>query len=129
MSSNRFHTSEPFTVALCTSCASSDSQSVLIRTLRNVVRRCPHGVLVSTRCLLGEFTCATRRAYFGPVLVLQPCSAERAPSAAAIWVGPIGTEADARDACDWIAAGRWDRAKLPERLRADRSLVRVSALN
>jgi hypothetical protein len=123
------YTCEPFTVAVCMRCSSSDPQSPLFRMLRDVVRGCQHGVLLSTQCLLGTFTCAARGADLSPVLVLQPCSAERVPSAAAIWVGPIGNEADARDACDWIAAGRWDRTNLPERLRADRSLVRVSARN
>lgn len=84
---------------------------------------------MSAQCLLGTFTCATRGAGLNPVLVLQPCSAERVPSAAAIWIGPIGNEADAREACEWIAAGQWDPTNLPERLRADRSLVRVSAHN
>ncbi|OMC27976.1 hypothetical protein A5740_20195 [Mycobacterium sp. GA-1841] len=84
---------------------------------------------MSTQCLLGTFTCATRGADPNPVLVLQPCSTDRAPSAAAIWIGPIVDEADARGACGWIAAGQWDRSNLPERLRADRSLIRVSAHN
>lgn len=126
---SRGYTREPFTVALCMHCSSSDPRSLLMRTLRDVVRRCPHGVLVSTQCLLGEFTCATRRAHLSPVLVLQPCSADRVPSAPTIWIGPIVTDADARDACEWIGAGRWDGATLPTHLRADVNLARVSSHN
>ncbi|WKG02927.1 hypothetical protein [Mycolicibacterium sp. HK-90] len=124
-----FHTAEPFTVALCMHCSSSGPGPLLTRLLRNVVRRCPHGVLVSTQCLLGEFTCATRRTALRPVLVVQPCSADRIPSAPAIWIGPIVTDADAHDACSWVAAGRWDGANLPAHLRADVNLARVSSHN
>lgn len=127
--SQQVYTCEPFTVALCVHCPSSEPGSPLFGMLRNVVRSCPHGILVSTQCLLGTFTCATRGGDLDPVLVLQPCSAERVPNAAAIWIGPIATESDTRDACDWIAAGQWDRSNLPPRLRADQSLLRVSAHN
>ncbi|WP_074133200.1 hypothetical protein [Mycolicibacterium houstonense] len=129
MSRERCYTGEPFTVALCMHCSSADPESLLVHMLRNVVRRCPHGVLVSTQCLLGELTCATRRADLSPVLVLQPCSRDRNPNAPAIWIGPISTDADALDACAWIAAGSWDGATLPAQLRADVNLSRVSSHN
>lgn len=125
---NRVYTCDPFTLAICRHC-SAEPQSLLIGLLSNVIRQCPHAVLVSTDCLLGEFTCATINSDRTPILVLQPCSVDRVPNAAAIWIGPVNTDADARSACNWIAAGGWDRANLPLRLRADLNLSRASSQN
>lgn len=124
---NRPYTREPFTVALCMQC-SAEPQS-LLQQLGSVIRQCPHGILVTTHCLLGRFTCATAGSDRGAVLALQPCSKHRAPTGAVIWIGPVDTDADAQDACDWIAAGRWNRENLPGRLRADLNLARISSRN
>jgi hypothetical protein len=62
-------------------------------------------------------------------MLLQPCAVDRAPNAAPIWVGPIDTDADAKIASQWVAAGSWDRANLPKRLRADVNLARPSYQN
>lgn len=123
----RRYTSEPFTVALCMRCPGE--QQSLLQQLGNVVRHCPHGVLVTTQCLLGRFTCATTGSDRGPVIALQPCTVARVPNAAVVWIGPIDTATDAEDACDWIAAGRWDRANLPVHLRADLNLARAGSRN
>ncbi|MCV7172555.1 hypothetical protein H7I41_21795 [Mycobacterium manitobense] len=81
-----------------------------------------------TRCLLGELTCATRSPG-GTMLLLQPCTAERVPVAAVLWIGPVVTGDDVRAACDWIRAGRWTRETLPVRLRAELNLARAGRMN
>jgi hypothetical protein len=97
--------------------------------LRSVIRRCPHGMLVITECLVGQLTCATRSAHQGAMLLLQPCSIERRPTAPAQWLGPITDVADARQICQWIAKGDWDSRELPTHLRAQENLQRSSIRN
>lgn len=125
---DRVFTTRPFTVAVCTAC-NSELTSTIVHTVRNVVRRCPHGVLVVTQCLLGELTCATRRSDGAVMVLLQPCTVDRVPVASAEWVGPIKTGADVDAACSWIASGSWDRRRLPLSLRADLNLARSSSQN
>jgi hypothetical protein len=120
-------TRRPFTVAICTACDTGVAHHLLPR-LREVVRNCPHGMLVSTQCLLGALTCATRPER-GMMMLLQACNPERVPTAAIQWIGPVSTPADADAACAWISAGLWDRADLPPGLRAEQSLARASARN
>jgi hypothetical protein len=121
-------TARPFTVAVCTICE-SDVSSYLLDMLKDVIRRCPHGVLATTECLLGRFTCATRPTGLGAMLVLQPCSVERDPDAQAQWVGPIVGLADVHLVCSWIAEGHWQAEYLPGHLRADRRLQRSGSRN
>jgi hypothetical protein len=128
MTADRPFTRRPFTVAICTAC-DSDVARALLPDLRAVVRDCPHGVLVSTGCLLGSLTCATRTPVAGVMLLMQPCTPERVPTGAVSWIGPVQNTQDADAACAWIAAGRWDRVGLPPKLRGDRRLVRASAQN
>jgi hypothetical protein len=97
--------------------------------LRDVVRRCPHGVLATTECLLGPITCAARPADGGAMLLLQPCSVERSPSGPTQWVGPILGLADVHLVCSWIAEGDWQGEYLPSHLRADKSLQRSGSRN
>jgi hypothetical protein len=118
-------THRPFTVAVCTAC---DGETFLMARLREMVRSCPHGMLVATRCLLGEFTCATRGSR-GAMLLLQPCTTDRVPTAAIHWLGPIRTESDAAEACAWISDGVWARDTLPLTLRADLNLTRSARQN
>jgi hypothetical protein len=79
-------------------------------------------MLVTTGCLLGEFTCAARGKCAGAVLMLQPCSIERVPHGPARWIGPIGDPDDLRMVCSWVEQGRWISHLLPERLRLDLQL-------
>ncbi|HZC89588.1 MAG TPA: hypothetical protein VE400_02765 [Mycobacterium sp.] len=101
----------------------------LMNLLGNVIRRCPHGMLVTTECLLGQITCATRPAREGAMLLLQPCSIDRTPSAPVQWLGPITDLADARLICAWIGRGEWDFRELPTRLRAEATLQRSGVRN
>ena len=128
MTSDPRHTSRPFTVAVCTAC-DAEPQCALMPRLRELIRACPHGMLVATGCLLGTITCATRSSAHGQMLLLQPCTADRVPTASLQWIGPIRTEADAEAACEWISIGSWDYATLPPALRADLHLSRSSRRN
>jgi hypothetical protein len=87
----------------------------LLELLRSAIRRCPHGMLVVTECLLGELTCAGRRSSDGVLVIVQPCSSERTPSGPAVWVGPIRDQSDARTVCDWLVDGAWEDQTPPSR--------------
>jgi hypothetical protein len=63
------------------------------------------------------------------MLVLQPCSIERTPTAPAQWLGPITDVADARLICQWILRGDWDCQEVPAHLRAEVNLQRSSIRN
>jgi hypothetical protein len=128
MTSARCPTRQPFTLAICTACG-ADVAPQLLQMLRNVVRRCPHGMLVMTECLLGPLACATRPPHEGAMLLLQLCSIERAPTAPARWLGPITDLADARLVCEWIMRGDWDCRELPIRLRTEATLQQSSIRN
>ncbi|MGY4711288.1 hypothetical protein ACXDF8_17270 [Mycolicibacterium sp. CBM1] len=122
------HTSRAFTVVLCDGCAGGVDHS-WVDALRAVVRACPHGMLVTTTCLLGSGFCATRPGG-GVIAMLQPCTADRRPAGPARWVGPIVDAADLTELCDWIMHGRWDLAALPAPLRHPlRQLAHVSRQN
>lgn len=61
--------SRPFTPVACTDCRKSADEQVVNR-LRQGVSRCPHGVMVATRCLSGMPRCRSSRGLhwgrFGP---------------------------------------------------------------
>ena len=57
MTSSHNGTSRPFTVALCTSWTAGPELAV-VEELRATIRRCKHGVLVTTACMLDPLTCA-----------------------------------------------------------------------
>jgi hypothetical protein len=108
-----------FTAVLCTApgCGPGDEATVagrLVDALRAVVRESGHGVLVSTGCLLGRSACALRAT--SPVVVVQPCDAERRPTAGAVRVGPLRTAADVDVLGSWLRAGRLDPHLLPAHL-------------
>jgi hypothetical protein len=128
MPSARCPMRQPFTVAVCTACGAEVTPQ-LLQMLRNVIRRCPHGILVMTECLIGQLTCATRPAHEGAMVLLQLCSTERTPTAPVQWLGPITDLADARLICEWIERGDWDRRELPTQLRAETTLQRSSIRN
>jgi hypothetical protein len=119
---------QPFTLAVCTVCG-PDVTPQLLDMLRDVVRRCPHGVLAMTECLLGRITCATRPGSEGAMLLLQLCSAERTPTAPARWLGPVLSLTDAQRIGSWIARCGWQDEELPARLRAEQSLLRSGSRN
>ena len=124
---DRCSTRRPFTVAACMSC--SEPEPMIVELLRGAIRRCQHGILVETRCLLGKLTCATSDSSHGPMLLLQPCTVDRVPTAAVVWIGPIDTEADAKQVCRWVTSGQWDHTNLPTRLRAELNLARAGNQN
>ena len=121
-------TDNPFTVAACLACAPAVSATVMPK-LRDVVRRCPHAVLIVTQCLTGRFGCSTTSSTPGAMLLLQPCTIDRVPNSSVRRVGPVTSEADAEEVCAWIAAGVWNSADLPVRMRADANLAHASRLN
>ena len=119
MTSSHRATARPFTIALCAPCRSPLGTAVL-EQLRISVRRSAHGILVSTGCLLGEFTCLVRGNNLGgAVLMLQPCSIDRVARGAARWIGPIANATDLRTVCAWLERGQWESDQLPDRLRLD----------
>lgn len=120
-------TLRPFTVAVCGPCGGQVS-SALLSGLREVIRNCPHGVLVQTQCLLGELTC-TARPVRGQVVLLQPCNTERVPTAAVHWIGPVRTDADVTSSCAWIAGGQWERDGLAAHLRMDLTMAAIASSN
>jgi hypothetical protein len=128
MTSGRCPTSHPFTIAICGSCGAGPAAQ-LLQMLRASIRRCPHGMLVTTECLLGHLTCATRPSHEGVMLLLQPCSTQRLPVGPAQWMGPVNDTADARAVCDWLEQGNWEPHTLPDHLRGEANFVRPSIRN
>jgi hypothetical protein len=86
-------------------------------------------MLVTTECLLGRLTCATRPSQQGVLLLLQPCSTQRIPTRPAQWMGPVNGTEDARAVCDWLERGNWECHTLPAHLRAEANFARPSMRN
>ena len=128
LKSDQKYTNRPFTVAVCRICPASAAEVVMPK-LQDVVRHCPHAVLMVTHCLLGPISCAGRDSGDGVTVLLQPCDLRRAPVSAGQWIGPIRTEADAMVVADWIAEGAWDGSALPTTMRLGDNLARSSRLN
>ena len=128
MRAKQRHTGNPFTVAVCTACA-TDVTAMVVPKLRHVVRNCPHGVLVVTQCLLGTFACGAKTSGRDVMLVVQPCSEDRTPVSGMHWIGPVRDEVDADAVCAWIAAGDWNPANLPANLQAAMNMARLSRTN
>ena len=117
MSGGHFSTRNPFTVVFCARCP-ADSDPELLDTLRATIRRCPYGMLISADCVRGPLSCAAHPRATGAMLVVQPCTVDRRPSASAHWIGPIADVTDIATVCTWLEQGRWNRDDLPSRLRA-----------
>lgn len=103
----------PFTVLVCqaTACEAGGDPR-LLDALRDTIRRCTHGVLVRTGCLLGLSTCRPRwlrpqANTSGTVIVVQPCGADRVPHGIPIRVGPVRNDRDTRVLCAWLERGEW----------------------
>lgn len=108
-------TKRPFTLVLCAAC-DSPLGPVVLDQLRTTVRRTRHGVLVTTGCPLGEYTCLARSGSGGAILSFQPCSTSRVALGPARWIGPIDNLDDLHAFCSWVEQGRWESDRLPERL-------------
>ena len=108
-------TKRAFTLVVCVGCEAPEGNPWIDR-LRAVVRLFPHGMLVSTTCLLGSTFCATRPGG-GVIAMFQPCAADRSPAGPARWIGPIADDADIVELCDWIIKGDWRLTVLPARLQ------------
>ena len=113
-----------FTVVMCTApgCGTGDEATVahaLVQTLRDIVGASSLGVLVSTGCLLGPSTvrgAACRMRAAAPVVLVQPCDADRRPTAHAVRIGPLRTAVDVDVLGGWLRAGRLDPGLLPVHL-------------
>ncbi|MGQ0572625.1 MAG: hypothetical protein ACT4RN_00295 [Pseudonocardia sp.] len=108
-----------FTVLRCAAsgCGSGDPCSTAghaLAALRDAVTASEHGVLVTTGCLLGYGSCGHRPT--APVVLVQPCNAERRPTRPAVLVGPLRTEEDVESVGAWLRAARFDGAQLPPHL-------------
>jgi hypothetical protein len=114
----------PFTLVVCVSCQAATDR--LMDELRRAVRDSPHGVMISTGCLRKVLDCAGRR---GLHAVVQPCTADRSPTGAAVRLGPLATVADAAAVGAWLRAGMPDDGTLPGRLRAAPGPQHVAHLN
>lgn len=111
--------SSGFTAFLCASsgCGVGDAGSTAARTLdtlRGAVGASRLGVLVSTGCLLGSSFCAARAT--SPVVLVQPCDAERRPTACAVLVGPLRTDEDVAAVAQWLVVGDLDPGLLAPHL-------------
>jgi hypothetical protein len=124
MTSTEPATRRPFTVAVCTPCSREPTIDV-VSALRATIRRCPHGVLATTACLRGPLSCRARPHDRGVMIVLQPCTTERAPHGPTAWIGPIRDDADLEAVRGWIESGHWDLDALPTRLNA-RARIRLA---
>ena len=80
-------------------------------------------------CLLGQFTCASKRHGSGVMVVVQPCAVDRRPNAPARWIGPIKDQDDVGVLRDWLELGDWDPDRLPDRLRTELASAAVSQRN
>jgi hypothetical protein len=116
----RLHpTPRAFTVVVCNGCTPHLDRSpaeAALSALREVIRHCPHGMLVTVSCLLGASLCSSRTVD-GVVAALQPCTTGRNPTSCAHFLGPIRDARDAIELSAWVQEGRWNPGLLPDRLR------------
>ena len=109
---------EPFNAVVCRSGPCGGTAGQLLHRLRAAVGRCPHGVLISTSCMLRAARCRRGQDHeSGAYLLVQPCSLDRRPLGIAIRVGPVLTDADAAAVADWLAGPSLDVTRLEPRLR------------
>jgi hypothetical protein len=109
---------QPFNVAVCRAGPCRHDPGLdLVERLRLSIRRCPHGVLLSTGCLLAAERCRLSAAHdAGPCLIVQPCDRERRPRGAAIAVGPVLSSGDADAVAAWLEDGGLDARRLEPHL-------------
>lgn len=105
-----------FTAVVCSRCTSAES---VLDELRAAVRRAPHGMLISSGCLLDQIRCVGRTD--GVMVLVQPCAIDRTPTGPAIMFGPIEDAASAAQLRDWLDQGHW-AAPLPVAVMNGRSV-------
>jgi hypothetical protein len=111
-------TDQPFTAVICQAGPCTRNGRRLLEHLRAATRRCPHGVLIRTGCLLRAPRCQTAPDHdSGTYLLVQPCDQDRQPRGPAISIGPVLTSADAAAVANWLTDGGLDAARLEPRLR------------
>jgi hypothetical protein len=115
---------QPFNAVVCRSGPCAGVAGGLLRRLRVATRRCPHGVLISTGCLLHTARCRAPGHDSGTYLLVQPCDRDRRPRGVAIGVGPVLTDEDAAAVAEWLTGGSLDAEGLEPRLRLTSRLVR-----
>lgn len=114
-----YPTGRAFTVVVCSGCGTrpdGSSAEAVLDALRDVIRQCPLGVLVTVPCLFGAPFCSAWPAE-GVATALQPCTTDREPTCCAHLVGPIRDPEDIALLSAWVQEGRWDVGLLPLRLR------------
>lgn len=117
-----------FTLVVCTAPGCHTEQSNCVAaTLRDCVRSSRHGVLVVSGCTLGPFACRLRPG--GSLVLVQPCDAQRRPTAPAIRVGPLRSDGDIAAVQAWIRIARFDPALLPPHLIALHRTTRAAMRN
>jgi hypothetical protein len=108
----------PFNAVVCRAGPCAGAAAPLLRHLGAATRRCPHGVLISTGCVLRASRCLRAPGHdSGAYLLVQPCDLDRQPRGIAIGIGPVLSDADAAAVADWLAGGSLDAARLEPRLR------------
>jgi hypothetical protein len=109
-----------FTVIACDDCT-DDSELPVLAAFREMVRRCPHGVLVRANCPLVRLWCHTRKLSApqatGPVVLVQRCTPARRPLGPVIAVGPLKTAEDLVTVTRWLETTPLTADGLPGRLR------------
>ena len=120
-----------YTVVLCVDerCGSAEIRGILQR-LGEVVRSCPHAMLVRASCPLGPAACAGCESGpgegSGAMLMVQRCTGEtREPFGSATVLRPVRIGADLEEICTWLRRGAVPQAA-PTRL--DRSGPRARAV-
>lgn len=125
--------SRPFTLAVCRTGCDGTQAAAVMEHLRQAVRSCPHGVLITTGCLRGILRCDAHGPYRSSVrglfALVQPCDSRRRPNGRPTRVGPLADVADATVVSGWLRAGLPDDGSLPERLLAAPSPQAVAHLN
>jgi hypothetical protein len=89
---------------------------------------------MSAGCLLGRIGChAFAVGGVGPtagaLLMVQPCSTDRAPVGPALWVGPLANDDDVVAVRRWLDAGDLRTGCLPAHLRFGAAVVSHGGAN
>lgn len=122
-----------FTIVVCRGSGCAHSELAVVDPLRTSIRRCPHGVLVISGCVLGPMLCrawnqagADAQSVFA---LVQPCDTERRPAGPVVPVGPLRTRDDVDVLCRWLEAGELTRERLATRLLPDPAPTRRASWN
>lgn len=94
-----------FTAVVCNACTTTEPGLSVLDALRVAVRRCAHGMLISSGCLLDQVSCAGRTD--GVMVLVQPCAADRTPAGPAVLFGPIDNAEAAAHLREWLVRGQW----------------------